>query len=189
MLRLYLTNLPRRFTALIASGMILALAPMAQATPKIALIDIDIDRNRDGISDQLLAATQQHLDIRGAAQKRFEAQLQRDPNFDMEAGIKAINALADKLSRELTARMPYTNRVKQLFAEENRIVVQLGKLQPSQKQEYKALEARKIQIYQEYSRDPSYVKIEQAQTKVYRVIDRRGSAQWLYGTSGRAIPD
>jgi hypothetical protein len=219
MRRLHRTNPTHKFQALAIAAMILAIAPTAQAAPKTTqraaikdqpscfvqlsskttnldklcgpskkantMIDIDIDLNRDGISDKLLEATQQYLDIRGAAQKQFEAQLQRDPDLGMEA----INALTDKLGREFNARMPYTNLVKQLFAEENRIVVQLGKLQPSQKKEYKALEARKIQIYQEYSRDPSYVKIEQAQTKVYRAIDRRGSAQWLYGTSGRAIPD
>jgi hypothetical protein len=223
MLRLHGTTPTRLFQALSIGAMILAIAPTAQAAPKMAqrvatqdqplcfvqlpgktkkldklcgldskinnMIDIDIDRNRDGISDQLLAATQQHLDIRGAAQKQFEAQLQRDPNFDMEAGIEALNALTDKLGREFNARKPYSSRVKQLFAAENRIVVQLSQLQPSQTQEYKALEAKKIQIYQTYSRDPNYIKIEQAQTKVLRVIDRRGSAQWLYGTSGKAIPD
>jgi hypothetical protein len=219
MLRLHRTNSNRTFQALAISAVLLAIAPTAQAAPKTAqraaikdqpsylvqlpsktinldkrcdsgrkannMIDIDIDRNRDGISDQLLEATQQYLDIRGAAQKQFEAQLQRDPDLGMEA----INALTDKLGREFNARMPYTNRVKQLFAEENRIVVQLGKLQPSQKQEYKALEAKQMQIYQKYSRDPSYIKVEQAQKKVYKAIDRRGSAQWLYGTGGNAIPD
>jgi hypothetical protein len=45
------------------------------------------------------------------------------------------------------------------------------------------LEAKQTQISQEYTRDPSYIKVEKAQTKVFKEIERRKSAKWLSSPS------
>jgi uncharacterized protein YneF (UPF0154 family) len=163
MIRLPL-NSSRPFQAFVIAGMILAIAPTAQAAPKMAqrvamqdqplcfvqlpgqtknldklcglgskgkkadrngVINLDIDVNRDGISDQLLEAAQANLDAQDAAQKQFQADIQRNPNL----GTDAINALSAKLGQEFNARMPYSNQVKQLFAEEQRLLEQFSKLQ------------------------------------------------------------
>lgn len=148
------------------------------------VINLDIDANRDGISDQLLEAAQQNLDAQDAAQKKFQADIQRNPNL----GTDAINALSAKLGRDFNARMPYSNQVKQLFAEEQRLLEQFSKL-PSNLQDVNAIGAKQAQIYQKYSKDPSFIKVEKAQRKVYKEIERRGSAKWLYGTSSSVVPN
>jgi hypothetical protein len=67
------------------------------------------------------------------------------------------------------------------LAEDNRIIAQLNKLPQNDQKRRAALEAKQSQLYQKYSQDPSYIKVEQAQQKVYKEIERRGSAQWLFG--------
>ncbi len=219
MLCLHRTNSARPFRVLAILALILAIAPTAQAAPKMTqrlalqdqslcfvqlpgqtknldklcglgsegkkvgrngVINIDIDINRDGISDQLLEAAQQNLDAQDAAQKQYQVDSQRNPNL----GTDAINATSAKLGKEFNARMPYSNQVKQLFTDEQRVLDQFGKLpsnQQNNQQNVEALAAKQAQIYQKYSRDPSFIKVENAQRKVYKEIERRGSAQWLYG--------
>ncbi len=148
-------------------AMVLAIAPTAQAAPKMAqrlamqdqplcfvqlpgkttnldklcglgnkgkttdrngVINLDIDVNRDGISDQLLGAAQENLDAQDAAQKQYQVDSQRNPNLVTDV----INDLSAKLGREFNARMPYSNQVKQLFAEEQRLLEQYAKLPSNQ---------------------------------------------------------
>jgi hypothetical protein len=211
MLRLHLTNSTQKFQALAIVAMILTIAPTAQAATgsiqrlamqdqlsgkttnlsklcdkgkadnQNSVINLDIDVNRDGISDQLLAATQQKLDIQEVAQKQFQAKIERTSSEEaMNALIEELNTINVRIGSQFNARMPYSGQVKRLFAEENRIIEQMSRLQPSQKDRYKALDSKKIQIYQKYSQDPSYIKVEEAQRKAYNEIERRGSAKWLY---------
>jgi hypothetical protein len=210
MLPLNLTNSIRPFQVLSIVAMILTIAPTAQAAPrsiqrlamqdqslcfiqlpgkatttldkfcglgskgKVAdqngVINLDIDVNRDGISDQLLEVAQQFFESQEAASQRS----QTEPGFD-------ANPLYAKLSDDFNARMPYSNQVKQLFTEERRILEQFGKSAKSDQKSLDALAAKQAQIYQKVSRDPSYIKVEAAQRKVYKEIERRGSAQWLFG--------
>jgi hypothetical protein len=204
-----LTNSIRPFQVLSIVAMILTIAPTAQSAPKMAqrlamqdqplcfvqlpantknlnklcglgskgkvadqnsVINLDIDVNRDGISDQLLEVAQQNLDAQEAAAKKSQA----EPGFD-------ANPVYTKLGNEFNARMPYSNQVKQLFAEERRILEQFGKLAKPDQKSLDTLVAKQAQISQKVSRDPSYIKVEQAQRKVYKEIERRGSAQWLFG--------
>jgi hypothetical protein len=211
MTRLQPTNPTRLFPVLSIAAMILAIAPTAQAAPESiqrlamqdqlpgkttnlnkpcgkgkvdsqnSVINLDIDVNRDGISDQLLAATQQKLDIQEVAQKQFQAKVERTSSEEaMNVLIEELNSINVRIGSQFNARMPYSGQVKRLFAEENRIIEQMSRLQPSQKDRYKALDSKKNQIYQKYSQDPSYIKVEEAQRKVYNEIERRGSAKWLY---------
>jgi hypothetical protein len=154
------------------------LGDKGKAAGQNGVIDLDIDVNRDGISDQLLEADQQRFDGQDATMKEFQAQVARN---EPEASRIDINATIAKLNRQYTARLPYSSPVKQLLAEESRIIEQLNNLpQPDQKSR-RALEARQAQLYPKYSQDPSYIKVENAQKKVYEEIKRRGSAQWLFG--------
>jgi hypothetical protein len=143
-----------------------------------SVINLDIDVNRDGISDQLLEADQQRLDAQEATMKQFQTQAAR--NDPAQATID-VNATIEKLNSQYTARLPYSSQVKQLIGEESRIVAQSNKLAQSDKKGRDALGAKQSQIYQKLSRDPSYIKVEQAQRRVYEEIKRRGSAQWLFG--------
>jgi hypothetical protein len=209
MLRLHGTTPTRIFQALSIGAMILAIAPTVQAAPKMAqrvamqdqplcfvqlpgktknldklcglgnkskgtdqngVVNLDIDVNRDGISDQLLDVAQQFFESQEAASQRS----QTEPGFD-------ANPLYAKLSDDFNARMPYSNQVKQLFAEERRILEQFGKSAKSDQKSLDAIAAKQAQIYQKVSRDPSYIKVEAAQRKVYKEIERRGSAPWIYG--------
>jgi hypothetical protein len=211
MLRLHLTNPTQKFQALAIVAMMLSIGPTAQAATgsiqhlamrdqlsgkatdlsklcdkgkadnQNSVINLDIDVNRDGISDQLLAATQQKLDIQEVAQKQFQAKVERTSSeAAMNALIEELNTINVRIGSQFNARMPYSGQVKRLFAAENRIIEQMSRLQPSQKDRYKALEAKKAQIYQKYSQDPSYIKVEEAQRRTYNEIERRGSAKWLY---------
>ncbi len=217
MQRLHRTNSPRPFQILAIAAMVIAIAPTAQAAPKMAqrvamrdqplcfvqlpgkttnldklcglgnkgkatdrngVINLDIDVNQDGISDQLLEADQQRLDAQDATVKQYQAQAARN---EPEQSRIDINATIEKLNSQYTARLPYSSQVKQLFAEEKRIVAQLNNLPQSDQKSRRALEARQAQLYPKYSQDPSYIKVENAQKKVYEEIKRRGSAQWLFG--------
>jgi hypothetical protein len=215
MLPLNLTNFIRPFQVLSIAAMLLAIAPTAQAAPKMAqrvamqdqplcfvqlpgrtknldklcglggtgkatdqngVINLDIDVNGDGISDQLLEADQQRFDAQDATMKQFQAQAQRNEPNPID-----INATIAKLNSQYTARLPYSSQVKQALAEDNRIIAQLNKLPQNDQKRRAALEAKQLQLYQKYSQDPSFIKVEQAQQKVYKEIERRGSAQWLFG--------
>jgi hypothetical protein len=205
-------------------GMVLTIAPMAQAAPRstgqMAMqsapicfiersgqmltnldrlcglgsqgkvdpngpIDLNIDVNRDGISDQFLEAAQQNLDAQEQSEKEYQAKVRRNlPDQEASRLSKEYDARSQKIGRELTDRMPYSKQVKQLFAEAERISEQINKLPQSDKKNREALEKKSTQIYQKYSQDPSYIRVEQAQRKVYKEIERRGSAKWLYSPSG-----
>jgi hypothetical protein len=147
-----------------------------KAADQNSVINLDIDMNGDGISDQLLEADQQRFDAQDATIKQFQAQAQRNEPNPID-----INATIEKLNSQYTARLPYSSQVKQLFAEEKRIVAQLNNLPQSDRKSRAALEAKQMQIYQKASQDPSFIKVENAQRKVYKEIERRGSAQWLFG--------
>jgi hypothetical protein len=101
---------------------------------------LDIDVNRDSISDQLLEVAQQNLEAQEAASQRSQA----EPGFD-------ANPLYAKLSDDFNARMPYSNQLKQLFADERRILEQFGNLARPDQKSLDALAAKQAQIYQQYS--------------------------------------
>jgi hypothetical protein len=147
-------------------------------------INLDIDVNRDGVADQLVEAIQQLLDAGEAAQKEFQAKVARYPaGQSPDTLVIELNALNVKIRSDLDARLPYSSQVKQLFAEDARIIEQLNKLQPSQTKETAALQARLTQISQKFSRDPSVAKVDAAKNKAYAEIERRGTAPYLYRTT------
>jgi hypothetical protein len=151
---------------------------------KNGVFNLDIDVNRDGISDQFLDAAQQFLDSQEKAFKDYQAAA--TPKLSEQATnqlFRDYEAAHKERDQQYAARFPYSSRVRQLQAEELRVVERLNQLDQSDKQGRKTLEARIMQISQEYTRDPSYIKVEEAQTKVFKEIQRRGSAKWLYPPS------
>jgi molecular chaperone DnaK (HSP70) len=157
-------------------------AKRPKANPN-GVVDLSIDVNRDGISDQLLDVAQQFLDTQENIQKEYQNSVGKLSEQELGALNDRSNALYPKLSDNFNARMPYSSRVKQLFAEEKRALEQFGKLKSPSDRDQQAIAAKQAEIYQKYSKDPSFIRVEQAQRKVYKEIERRGSAKWLYGSS------
>jgi hypothetical protein len=139
-----------------------------------SVINLDIDVNRDGISDQLIEGEQELLEANEAAQKQFQIDIKRNPKSGDEIVI-ALNNFNAKLFSDFNARMPYSKQAKQLMAEENRLYNQLSKL-PSDGQEAKLLQAKLNPISQKIRQDPSVLKVEEARRKSSEEIQRRGSA-------------
>jgi hypothetical protein len=147
-------------------------------------INLDIDLNRDGISDQLVEAIQQQLDAGEAAQKEFQAKVARYPaGQSPDTLVIELNALNVKIRSVLDARLPYSSQVKQLLAEDARIVEQFNKLQPSQTKEAAALQARLNQISKKMNRDPSLAKVRAAMDKASDEIAQRRTAPYVYRTT------
>jgi Skp family chaperone for outer membrane proteins len=154
-------------------------AKRSKANPN-GILDLSIDANRDGISDQLLDFAQQFLDTQENIQKEYQNRVGKLSEAELGALNDKNNALYAKLSDDFNARMPYSDRVKQLFAEEKRALEQFGKLKSPSDRDVQAIGAKQTELYQKYSKDPSFIRVEQAQRKVYKEIERRGSAKWLY---------
>jgi hypothetical protein len=110
-------------------------------------IDLSIDANKDGVSDQLLAEMQKFRKIIATATRSEEYQA-------------AYQRLED--------RMPYSNNVKQLQAQQRQLQKQLESTNGNNEQGYRQLSALQEKIY----KDPSYTKVQEAMSKVYHKIDR-----------------
>jgi hypothetical protein len=110
-------------------------------------IDLSIDANQDGVSDQLLAEMQKFRKVIATATRSEEYQA-------------AYQRLED--------RMPYSNNVKQLQAQQRQLQKQLESSNGNNEQGYRQLSALQEKIY----KDPSYTKVQEAMGKVYRQLDR-----------------
>jgi hypothetical protein len=112
-------------------------------------IDLSIDTNGDGIPDQLLAEM-----------KKFRATIAKANSSEVY----------ETAFRQLESRLPYSNQVKQLQAQQRQLQKQLenSKGGAASEQTYRQLSALQEQIY----KDPSYTKVQEAMSKVYRKIDR-----------------
>jgi hypothetical protein len=111
-------------------------------------IDLSIDANKDGVSDQLLAEMQKFRKVITTATR----------SEDYQAAYQ-----------KLEDRMPYSNNVKQLQAQQRQLQKQLESSNGvNNEQGYRQLSALQEKMY----RDPSYSKVQEAMSKVYRKIDR-----------------
>jgi hypothetical protein len=152
------------------------------------VIDLSIDVNRDGISDQFLDAAQENLEAQEKAEKEYQAKVKRaissgSSDGDLSRISQEADAISQKIGRDLTQRFPYSSQFKQLAAEGDRLSAQFNALPQSDAKGRAALEARLGQNDQQISREPSYIRVREAERKVYQEIQRRGSAPWLYGPS------
>ncbi len=110
-------------------------------------IDLSIDANKDGVSDQLLAEMQKFRKVIATATRSEDYQA-------------AYQRLED--------RMPYSNNVKQLQAQQRQLQKRLESGNGNNEQGYRQLGALQEKMY----KDPSYRKVQEAMSKVYRKLDR-----------------
>jgi hypothetical protein len=111
-------------------------------------IDLSIDADKDGVSDQLLVEMRKFRKVIATATgpEQYQAAFQ-----------------------QLEARMPYSDNVKQLQAQQRQLQKQLESSNGgNNEQSYRQLSALQEKMYQ----DPSYTKVQEAMSKVYRKIDR-----------------
>jgi hypothetical protein len=111
-------------------------------------IDLSIDANKDGVSDQLLVEMQRFRKVIASA-----------------SGPEQYQAAFQKLEE----RMPYSQNVKQLQAQQRQLQKQMeGANGGYNEQRYRQLSALQEKMY----KDPSYTKVQEAMSKVYQKLDR-----------------
>lgn len=111
-------------------------------------IDLSIDADGDGISDQLLAEMQKFRSVMSQAKSAEE----------YSAAL-----------RNFESRLPYSNNVKRLQTQQQNLRDQLRQ-SPGGSQNsdlYRQLD----QIQQQIFKDPSYTKVQQEMSKVYRKLN------------------
>ncbi len=109
-------------------------------------IDLSIDANKDGVSDQLLVEMQKFRKVIASA-----------------SGPEQYQAAFQKLEE----RMPYSQNVKQLQAQQRQLQKQLEGSGYNE-QSYRQLSALQEKMF----KDPSYTKVQAAMSKVYQKLDR-----------------
>ncbi|MBE9029903.1 hypothetical protein IQ266_09205 [filamentous cyanobacterium LEGE 11480] len=119
-------------------------------TPKSSggVIDLSLDADGDGVPDQLLAEM-----------KKFRAEMsQAKSSADYRAALQ-----------KLESRLPYSDNVKQLQAEQRALQKQLqNRTGGGQNREiYRKLSSIQSKIY----KDPSYTKVQKQMSKVYRKLN------------------
>ncbi|MBE9029906.1 hypothetical protein IQ266_09220 [filamentous cyanobacterium LEGE 11480] len=114
---------------------------------KSNMIDLTIDRNGDGVPDQLLAAIRTHRAAMRSARSSEDYQMAQ---------------------QKLDAKLPYSNQVKQLQAQQRQLQKQLkGATRSQRRQIYRQMDPIQRKIYQ----DPSYKKIQREISKAYRAMN------------------
>ncbi|KAM3100611.1 hypothetical protein ACKFKF_11320 [Phormidesmis sp. 146-12] len=145
------------------------------------IINIDIDVDRDGVSDQLLEATLQTQNFIEAETKRLQANQGSNEQAD-QIVYEAYSAAARNANLQLEARLPFSDQVKQALAKMRQIDEKVSKydnrpLNAREQQEVELLVARNREISQSIDQDPTLLKVNEAQSKVYAEIDRRRVAK------------
>ncbi|MBE9029905.1 hypothetical protein IQ266_09215 [filamentous cyanobacterium LEGE 11480] len=111
------------------------------------LIDLTIDRNGDGVPDQLVAAIRSYRAAIRSARSSEDYQMAR---------------------QKLDAQLPYSNNVKQLQAQQRQLQKQLkGATRTQRRQIYRQMRPLRTKMY----RDASYTKIQREIAKAYRVLN------------------
>jgi hypothetical protein len=146
-------------------------------------IDINIDANKDGISDQLLEATIQTQAFIEAENKRFQANARKDFDPLTDPVYKASQAAMKNANLQLQARLPYSDKVKQALAALQRGTDEIQSkydnrtLNAKELREYEILNVKSAKISQTIEKDPTLIKVNEAQGKVYDEIYRRSTAK------------
>ncbi|NJM48142.1 MAG: hypothetical protein HC860_19850 [Alkalinema sp. RU_4_3] len=118
--------------------------------PPVKPVDLSIDRDRDGIPDELLAAVQ-----------------------DYRAQLRSNNRREDyeTLERRFEQRLPYSDRVRQIKGQIQGLYQQYVGTKDSKYQN--ALIAMRNQLQKEMDSDPTYKVIQSNIYKVNRHLSRR----------------
>jgi hypothetical protein len=145
-------NQPICYARLAKSGNVTNLNKLCGATQRNSgnVIDLSIDADRDGVSDQLLALTQLYTQEERAG-KSYQ---------DREAAF-----------RRLTDRLPYSNSVRKLMTQLRPFRDQLlSGLDRSQDPSAELVRQYNL-IEQRIFKDPNYIKIQAEQDKVSRKLE------------------
>jgi hypothetical protein len=146
-------------------------------------IDIDIDANKDGISDQLLEATLQTQAFIEAETKRWQAKTSKDFDPLTDPIYKAYQTATKNANLQLQARLPYSTKVKQTLAALQRVTDEIQSkydnrtLNAKELREYEILNAKSAKISRTIEKDPTLIKVNEAHGKVYDEIYRRSMAK------------
>lgn len=160
MFRLPLTARLRVLKTASVLVMVLAIAPLATAmTQSKSTIDLSIDVNQDGVSDELLAATQEVQAFHKAQLERLQAN---------EIAYEAYSIAGTTANLQLEARLPFSDRAKQILVQQHQIVEELNEKYSLGGGE--ALEAELGKLSEELNQDPSYLRVIEAQSKVYKQL-------------------
>ncbi|OUC12477.1 MAG: hypothetical protein B0A82_22265 [Alkalinema sp. CACIAM 70d] len=118
-------------------------------TGSVKPIDLSIDRNRDGVPDELLAEM-----------RKFDQTLR---------SVKSPEEFESAMQK-LESRLPYSSQVRQLQAQQRQLQQYLGTVRSETQMQlvYRQLESIQQRIYQ----DPSYTRVQQAMNKVYSVLNK-----------------
>lgn len=151
---------------------LLALVPlanvaMADVSPSSDIIDLSVDVNNDGLSDQLLAESQKTYAYVEEVMEPVEALSESDPRYE-QVSQKSF-ALATIAYSQLEARMPYSDNARQLLAESDDIETQYEALILKNivgGPELSALEDKMFQLSDELKQDSSYLEVLEAKLKV-----------------------
>lgn len=147
---------------------------MAQTSgPATDVIDLSIDVNQDGVSDQLLEATQQTQAYQQIELERLQAIGVDEPGYEMAYETYLANTTAANL--QLDARMPYSDNVRQAVVQIDQLVAQYEQYREPYGEggpEQSVLETQMRQISESISQDSSLLEVTNAQIKVYDVLSK-----------------
>lgn len=149
----------------------IAMAQVSDASTDI--IDLSVDVNQDGISDQLLAAMEKLIAVESEGFKRVEAAgLNSDGSYNEQA-YEAYSTAIMEANMEFEARLPWSENARQMIAEGFALAERYGQYTEGWGEggpEQTALEAEMRQKGDIRDREPSIVAVGEAQTKVYESL-------------------
>lgn len=152
---------------------------MAQTSgPATDVIDLSIDVNQDGVSDQLLEERKRLNAILEDWYKVYEEVVNEDGTLD-EGGLEALeaaNAIKTEAYMQQEARLPYSDNARQMFALSSELSEQYSQSQFDAERgeggpEQTALEERIDQVSNLLSQESSVLAINEAYAKVFEALD------------------
>jgi hypothetical protein len=149
---------------------------MAQTSgPATDVIDLSIDVNQDGVSDQLFEELKKIQVLNDESFRLYQEVANEDGTFDDggQEAIEASNAILTEAAMQLEARLPWSDNARQMIALGSELAEQYmqfdagwGEGSPEQT----ALEAKMVQEGNLRDQEPSIVAVNEAYTKVYEAL-------------------
>lgn len=146
---------------------------MAQTSgPATDVIDLSIDVNQDGVSDQLFEELKKIDVLEEELFRPYQESADENGNYDegTQEAMEAANDIIEEAKLQLEARLPYSDNARQMIALGDKLVEQYVKLNPVWGEggpEQTALEAKLVQDSNLRDQEPTIVAIKEAYLKVY----------------------
>ena len=132
-------------------------------------IDISVDVNQDGTSDQLLAEVQKYNATHEALWARYRASAGPNDTFN-EAALEEYNAAILEANRQLEARMPYSKTIRPVLNQFNQVSKQYGEYIEEfgdNTPEALALVTELRQLSEQLNQDAGFLEVVEETQKVY----------------------